>query len=738
NFSRAETKKRRASVFSEQNLFIPKQLARSELQFRTRKLSNTIPKKKECHLRMLKFPLDSSRVRYVVEKMKKEQSASEQPPCENQQDTPLAMEDINSVHIKQEEFVYDTNPSSPELPMSMPDLETETVTVKNQLPENEDSINLFDLVKKEAEDEDSFEDPNIKLLQSQRQSVIKSNFTKGQNYPYLNWHQPQLNLKMEVLEEYQSLSQSENEFINNETTEGLHYNEVTGPDEFIQELPSIQVQNEHNYQQKNIFEEQQEPQDLQMPDQILPVQNVQIVPDQEQPHNLQITHKIQTAQDQQMTHIEPEPEAINFSQSNQQNMNAQNQVAELPTTSINTSSGPSTLRQHLIHHIVRPRTFKQDISQPSSINNNAIGGINQNIATPHHVETPTMPTNNLSQQWNSPSFAPKPHIQTQQQQVLQQHPQQHPQFIAQQQHPPQQKQEIIYNPQQNDIQLQELKVLYQRLECRENNEMIQIGQSLTRVLEERLAYELQHAEEKRQYLEKMEKSKKMEEKLKAQKEQVQRQIRADLRILEQRIADKQRQQEEHVLAWSWQHRQQQQQPNVENLQRLRTLTSQPAQVQQQHQQRQEHQLLQQPQQHQQHRFLFQPPTYIYPSTYQDPINYQQVPANSAESHVPGPVIELRSRLWIPPPPYCPTSHKSLDETPKEPPKKPRQRRKNTEKRTAVAPYTVPTVQSEAPANPVQEDTAQHPEAAVPEQKNENITTVMENYVSNYLNKNMRS
>ncbi|KAH8267804.1 hypothetical protein KR026_007075, partial [Drosophila bipectinata] len=703
----AETKKRRASVFSEQSLFIPKQLARSELQFRTRKLSTTIAKKRECHLRMLKFPFDSSRVRYVVEKMKKEQSASEQPPSESQQDTPLAMEDINSVQIKQEEFMYDTNPSSPDLPLSMPDLETETVTVKTQLPENEDSITLFDLVKKEAEDEDSLEDPNIKLLQSQRQSVIKSNFTKGLHYPYLNWHQPQFNVKMEVLEEYPSQLQLENEFINNAKTEGLDYNEVAGPDEFIQELPGTQVQSEHNYQQQNIFEEQQEPQDLQMPDPVLP------------------------------------PEAINFSQSGQQNMNAQSQVAELPTTSINTSSGLSTLRQHLMHHIVRPRTFKQDIRQPSSINNNAIERINQNVATPHYVETPAMPTQNISQQWNSPSVAPKPHIQTQQQQAPQQHPQQQPQFIAQQHPTPQQKLEIVYNPQQNDIQLQELKVLYQRLECRENNELIQIGQSLTQVLEERLAYELKHAEEKRLYLEKMEKSKKMEEKLKTKKEQVQRQIRADLRILEQRIADKQRQQEEHMLAWSWQHRQQQQQPTAaENLQRLLTLTSQPAQVQQQHQQqhpqRQDPQLLQQPQQHQQHRFLFQPPAYMYPSTFQEPINYQQVPVNQAEPHVPGPVIELRSRLWIPPPPYCPTSQKSSDETPKEPPKKPRQpRRKNTEKRPAVAPYTVPSVQSEAPTNPVQGDTAQHSTASVPEQRNESITTVMENYVSNYLNKNMR-
>ncbi|KAH8328108.1 hypothetical protein KR067_004012 [Drosophila pandora] len=733
--SRAETKKRRASVYSDEHLFIPKQLARSELQFRTRNLCNTTAKKKDCHLRMLKYPLDSKRVRYVAEKMKKVQSVSEQPESEKPQDTASIMEDINTVHIKQEEFFDDSN--SPDLPLSMPDLDTDTEVLKNQLPDNEDCITLLDLVKKEVEDEDSSEGMNRELLQSQRQSVIKSNFTKGHHYPYLRWHNPEEETKMEVMDECQSQSTLENLT----TTEEIdNHNEVAGQLEFFQELPSHQKSDE--------------------------TEEAQI-------------------------YLQEPPEVIDFSQNGLSQSTSTQHVAELPTSSMNTSSGQSTLRQHLLHHIVL-----QDVCQSTSFNNNAIERINQNIRTPHYqLEQQQQLQQQLEQQ--------------QQQQQLQQHhqtqheQQDHEQLAQQQyQHPPNlQQHEIMYKQQQNDLQLHELRVLHQRLQCREHNELVQIGLSLTRVYEERLSYELKHTEEKRLYQLKMEQSKKVEEKLNANKEQLQRQMRAELRILEQRIADQQRQQEEHALAWSWQHRENAQMRQVQQLrlqqqqqlqqqhqqhrhQQQHSLQQQHQQLQQQqhqlqqqqnqqhphtqhHQKQQQqkqqhfHQLLVQQQQHQpilenahknlrtvqhqqqhlqQHGVFHQPSTYMYASNFQEPINYQQYQQVGlpVESHVPDPATELPSRLWVPPPPYCPTSSKSLEETPKEPPKKTRQRRKNTEKRATVAPYTVPIVQSLPPNNPVQEDTAQHSAASVPEHRNENITTVMENYVSNYLNKNMRS
>ncbi|EDV41073.2 uncharacterized protein Dana_GF23608 [Drosophila ananassae] len=696
SLSLAETKKRRASVYSDEHLFIPKQLARSELQFRTRNFCNTTSKKRDCHLRMLKYPLDSKRVRYVAEKMKKVQSVSEQPESEKPQDTPSVMEEINTVHIKQEEFFNDSN--SPDLPLSMPDLDTETEVVKNQLPDNEDCITLLDLVKKEVEDEDSSEGMNRELLQSQRQSVIMSNFTKGQHYPYLRWHNPEEEIKMEVMDECQGQSTLENPT----TTEGNdNHNEVAGQQEFIQELSSPQISDKTEeaqiYLQEPVLEEQPVELDLHNPQvsdgiqhDMQIKQNVQIVQDLELPR---------MPQDLQMEHILPEPEVIDFSQNGLSQSTSTQYVAELPTSSMNTSSGQSTLRQHLLHHIVRPTSFNQDVCQSTSFNNNAIERINQNIRTPHYVETPAIPIHPSPLQWNSHNFAHKPQLAQQHQELQRQ------QELQRYQHPPNlQQHEIMYKQQQNDLQLQELRLLHQRLQCREHNELVEIGLSLTRVYEERLSYELKHKEEKRLYQLKMEQSKKVEEKLNADKEQLQRQMRAELRILEQRIADQQRQQ------------------ILENAHKnLRTL-----QHQQQHLQ--------------QHGVFHQPSTYMYASNFQESINYQQYQQVGlpVESHVPDPTTEFQSRLWVPPPPYCPTSSKSLEETPKEPPKKTRQRRKNTEKRATVAPYTAPIVQSLPPNNPVQGDTAQHSAASVSEYRNENITTVMENYVSNYLNKNMHS
>ncbi|XP_062127691.1 SUN domain-containing protein 2 [Drosophila sulfurigaster albostrigata] len=75
SLSIAETKKRRASVYCDDNLFIPRELARSELHQRRFPTSlnnlDRISKHSDYRLRMLKFPVGSGRARFVAQQLKR-------------------------------------------------------------------------------------------------------------------------------------------------------------------------------------------------------------------------------------------------------------------------------------------------------------------------------------------------------------------------------------------------------------------------------------------------------------------------------------------------------------------------------------------------------------------------------------------------------------------------------------------------------------------------------------------
>ncbi|KAH8373308.1 hypothetical protein KR009_000397, partial [Drosophila setifemur] len=624
SLSIAETKKRRASVYSSELLFIPKELARSELQQRTRTQNkNTITY--ENHRRMLKFPVRSGRARYVAKQMKKGQSLSK-PKSEEKLD-PSEMETFNCGHIKQDKFVEE--PQLQDHSQIMPELDTES-SVKKHLHDNEDiSMFLFDLVKNEVGD-NSLEETNRKIIQSQRQSVIRTSNTKLKNYPYLRWHNPEfVDSKMGFIEQWNLKSNSENQYNFSETTGG--YNS-----ESSNEFCNLEVKEENvQYLQDN------EQEKLAQKDPIQPLQ----------------PHEPETPGYQ---NVSPQYEIAH--QIHQTQLGAKVPATTYRTPGIAGQSTQLSLHQPTMHHIIQPITYNEEACQSTSCNNNAVEQINQNLRQHQYAETPY----HHHHQWDAKgveNFADQSyHIQNlqMQQQYLSQHQYHHiTQPSNHQQH------EVI--PHQHH--LQELKVMHQRLKYRENEQLRHIGKSLKKLLEERVATERQHAEEKRLFHLKMEKSKKHEEKLKADKEQVQRQLRSDIRVLELRLAAQQRQQDGQSLAWTWQQQQhlhlQHQQLKVQQQSQQQNFEHHP------HSQKVEAPQRQHPYRSQSAEEQFKPNQNVYqhpfiypPLTHQEPFAYEQrlqaysdeMPPVPAESHSTTATHYLQTNYILPQPlSYCQSS-----------------------------------------------------------------------------------
>ncbi|XP_016976687.1 transcription factor SPT20 homolog [Drosophila rhopaloa] len=702
SLSIAETKKRRASVYSNELLFIPKELARSELQQRTR-IRSRYAKNRDYHLRMLKFPVGSGRPRFVAKQMKKGQEDNQPISKDSEDETNDCL-----AEVKQEEFIEEPTEgleSAKELPMNMPDLRAES-KVKHQLPDDEEiSIMLYDLVKKEVDDNNDLEKMNRQILQSQRQSVIRSSSTKLQHYPYLRWHNPDRvdqDFKMGLLEQRKTKWEPEIQVgyckVNNVDATECIREEDQG--EYTQELaiPDPQVE------QPSVLEP--------------PLQQTQAIS----------CHEI------------PAPE----------------QVIEVPvndfTPAISGSPGDSeqttnsALRQQLMHHIVQPNLCNEEVCQSISCNNNAIDLVNQNLRQHQFAETSI--ANDLSHQWNpqnSENFIDqsfhKQQLHIQQQYLYQQ--------LNQAQN--QQQQEIIYQQHQHEAEdkLQQMRAMYQRIKSREEEQLRLMGKSLKKLLDERLNCERKHAEEKRLFLLKMEHIKKLEDKLRVDKEQLQRNLRSDLTTLELRITDQQRQQDEKALAWSWQQQQQQHQQQQLQLQQQQLLVQQQSQQQQPHFMHQLHGQESQPNQEQpymqQHSILYDPPPYVYPLGYQESMVYQQrlqayhdqQNFSPAETH--NAAIDMQRRLILPPPPpYCQSNSRISTEA-SSTARKVRHRRPTVDQRSD--PYAAPTRGPLPPAAEVmrfQENPQIVPPTAQthePSSRNEQIgiTSIMTNYVANFMN-----
>ncbi|KAH8258649.1 hypothetical protein KR038_003484 [Drosophila bunnanda] len=725
SLSIAETKKRRESIYSNELLFIPKELARSELQQRTRTLSR-YAKNREYHLRMLKFPVGSGRPRFVAEQMKKaravDQPNSVQALDGSQLGEPDAAikneeETIDEIH---EEF-QDPN----DLPQNMPNLEVEEA-VKNILPDDEEISNiLFDLVKKEVEENEALEEINRKILQSQRQSVIIANTSRLQHYPYLRWHKPdQVSCKVEM-----------------ETEVPASYSEFPQSGNIMEVSIGCNQMTEHveDVQQQDIKPDLPSGQNDPLQSQFQNTATIIYLP------QCEATLEVQLQQPPQVVVAE---------------VPVDNSIEAAPRSpGVEGQSTNTVLRQQLMHHIVQPATFCEEVFQSSSSNNNADDRINQNLRQPYFPET--FPPG-VERQWISQSAADQAFHDQQlhlQQQYL------YTQQCQQQQH--QQQQLILYHQHQYKIEnkVQEMRLVYQRIKCREEEQLHQYGKSLKKIQDERLACERRHAEEKRVFLLKMDQSRKLEEKLRSDKEQLLRQLRSDLKTLELRIADQQRQQKEKALAWSWQQQQHQQQLQLQRQQ----LLAQQAQPQHQQTHFLHHQQLSQevetphgqymqsqaqPNQeqflqhqqivNQQHTLLYDPPAYVYSPAHQESnVNRLQpyrdhLPPNPADSHVGavGPSLEMSRPVLLPPPPYCPSNNRTLGEAPL-PSRKIRHRRLTTDHRSE--PYAFPVRAPPPPSAPPPAEYLQFPRNPHINPRAESshdleITSVMANYVANYTNR----
>ncbi|KAH8240042.1 hypothetical protein KR032_010545, partial [Drosophila birchii] len=716
----AETKKRRASIYSNELLFIPKELARSELQQRTRTLSR-YAKNREYHLRMLKFPVGSGRPRFVAEQMKKAR-AIDQPNSEQALDEAQLSEDDVAIKHEEEGIVHEEPQDPCKLPNNMPNLEVDD-GVKNQLPDDEEISNiLFDLVKKEIEEKESHEDTNRKILQSQRQSVIITNTSRLQHYPYLRWHKPdQVSCKIEP-EPEDPVSYSEFPECENLMEVSTDCNQMTERMEDVQEQEM----------KPQLLSGQENPLESQYQNSA----TIIYLPQCEAPPQMQLQ----------------QPQIV---------------VTEVPTDNsteaarrspcLGGQSTNSVLRQQLIHRIVQPAAFSEELLQSSNCNNNADNRINQNLRQSYFPET--FPPE-IDRQWNPASVENyADHAFHEQQFYLQQ------QYLytQQQQQHQEQQQLILYHQEQYKIEkkVQEMRLVYQRIKCREEEQVHQYGKSLKKLQEERLACERRHAEEKRMFLVKMDQSRKLEEKLRSDKEQMLRHLRSDLRTLELRIADQQRQQKEKSLTWSWQHQQfqlqrqqllaqqaqtQHQQPHFmhhqQHSQEVEATQGQYIQSQASHEQFTQHQQIVNPQ----HTLLYDPPAYVYSPTYQETNMNQhrlqpysdQLPPNHAQSHT-GTIrssLEMPHQILLPPPPYCPSSSRTLSEASLSS-RKIRHRRLTTDHRSE--PYAVPVRAPPPPSAPPQAEYLQFPinphiNPRAENSHDQEVAPVMANYVANYMNR----
>lgn len=119
SFPRAETKKRRASVYSNKSLFIPKKLARGELYKRSH-CTSVSPLERISG--MLKFRVGSGRAKNVAQLLKQKKKSERK----------TRMDLTNKTSNLEISIKNESNDLAQATPLSMPNLSNETVN-ENQL-----------------------------------------------------------------------------------------------------------------------------------------------------------------------------------------------------------------------------------------------------------------------------------------------------------------------------------------------------------------------------------------------------------------------------------------------------------------------------------------------------------------------------------------------------------------------------------------------------------------------------
>ncbi|XP_051859533.1 AF4/FMR2 family member lilli-like [Drosophila albomicans] len=242
----------------------------------------------------------------------------------------------------------------------------------------------------------------------------------------------------------------------------------------------------------------------------------------------------------------------------------------LPAATTANSRDMEPLRQQLMHRIILPQLQTEDLPESSIVNNNAVSLMNQNLQ-PHFIDSSMGDSEWTQLQYDK--YALVLSSQHQQQQQQQQHQQQQQQNQQQQQRQQQlvplwQQQQPSYQMSHQEHQhleagqeeLQQLNAQYQRLKCQKEEKLKCLNNTLKEVYADRLLNERQHADYHRFYMHKMVESKKHEDSLHAQRDQLKRQLKEDLDSLEQRIAEKHRQLQERSRSWQWQQHPQLQPP----------------------------------------------------------------------------------------------------------------------------------------------------------------------------------
>ncbi|EDV97791.1 GH17063 [Drosophila grimshawi] len=564
----AETKKRRARVHSNAHLFIPKELARSQLNRRSYCSSvNTldgISRNSDYCIRMLKFPVGSGRARYVAEQMKRRKSRKSQKlQLEEEKEATNDMGCIKSELNAQS--LLECNAATEQfdeiLASSRSSVETENPHLNRLENGNDCFIALEDTTDETENEEDGTEELIERLSKRQLkrdarlQLKLKDNKQQEQlHYQCFRWHNPSCNdkeTKMSALKDLERIGSSANfevqEDFNDVVATADNEEHQQQPqqvtellelsDESVNKLPEflpdvrVTTQREKQLQlQEHISNELSDKPEHKL-DKFLPdirVATQHQEDEQQQQHN----KSIQAVSIPRSEHLQQQQQLI----------------TDVPPTTINNyrtfEAQPADLTMRRL--CLQPIDTR-DMLQLHSANTNA-----GNNVLNEHLQQPFVEPSDLMQPWRMQQYERLVYRPPAPQQQLSLAIQQQQQVLMREQ----QLQSIYQEHQWDECreELQNLNAQYKTLKYKEAEQLQGLSKSLSELYDNRLIRKRRHDEYHRTFLQKMEESKKQEECLHVQKHKLKLQIQADLSSLHQRITNKNRELQER--AWQCQRQQQ--------------------------------------------------------------------------------------------------------------------------------------------------------------------------------------
>ncbi|XP_030238715.1 putative uncharacterized protein DDB_G0271606 [Drosophila navojoa] len=546
SLSIAETKKRRANVYSKDNLFIPKELARGEVYLRQSQCLDQISKNRDYCMRMLKFPVGTGRARYVAQQMKKKKSkklngVKKKLPHERTSKEKCKL----SVDIGNEELYMKQEPiESPERGkfddmtqvLSTPSLNLEHTNRNQMHSDEEDCIVLEEMLNSSWSDskEDGTEE-FIEVVSNRQLSQAASLELKPKSedellvdkqeplkIPLVRWHNPNGNeedIKMGVVEEVDHMSLSANVGINGVTTAAAVHIELREEQLNGKFKHSTDVYVDQ-YQILGTFKQQQ-------------VEHTEDTEVQQQFN--------ESTEDQQSEELEESPQQQLPAESMQYIPNRNYAMSAEHAT---TSSYTPIEAPHMTSGIILPTLYPANQLQSTSVNNN-------NLLSNENMQQQFIETPDYMHHWNKDSFDKCNYTRPAAQQRLShnwQQQQQQPLHDWQQQ---QQQQQTYYQEKHlktSQKELSQLNAQYKKLKCHEDKQLKEFSKALKEIHANRLTCEREHAEYHRKYMIKMMESKQQEESIQAHKNEIKKQLDDELNSLKERIANKQRQLNEDT--WS--------------------------------------------------------------------------------------------------------------------------------------------------------------------------------------------